>query len=207
MPPSRHASGRKYRWLRRRGPGYVRAAWAPEWLWRRQQEGGARGQGIEAGAPISEGQRNTRFFKIACALRSSVARRGRYSVPSAVSTAAASHGSTTGNSGTSPRTRLVTGPSSKGHCRNMVRRQRRSRSRCAPSGCLTTRPSVLCRFLDSPHPPKRTCEVPGIRPFPCWSPLNTPCYLIVKPGVLAACVAPHQYLSGPAVSPPASICG
>jgi hypothetical protein len=69
MPPSKHASGRKYRWLRRRGPGDVRAVWAPEWLWRRQQEEGARGQGIEAGAPISEGQRNTRLFKIACALR------------------------------------------------------------------------------------------------------------------------------------------
>src|SRR5215218_6461651 len=32
--------------------------------------------------------------------------------------------------------------------------------------------------------------------------LNSPCYLSVKPGILAACIAPHQYLSGAAVSPP-----
>jgi hypothetical protein len=37
MPPSRHASGKKYSWVRRRGPGDIRAAWAPEWLWRCQQ--------------------------------------------------------------------------------------------------------------------------------------------------------------------------
>jgi hypothetical protein len=69
MPPSRHASGKKYRWVRRRGPGDVRAAWAPEWLWRRQQGESARVQAVEAGAPIPEGQRNTRLFRIACAMR------------------------------------------------------------------------------------------------------------------------------------------
>jgi hypothetical protein len=69
MPPSRHISGRKYRWLRRRGPGDIRAAWAPEWLGRHQQGKGARDQAGVVGAPIPEGQRNTRLFKIACALR------------------------------------------------------------------------------------------------------------------------------------------
>jgi hypothetical protein len=31
--------------------------------------------------------------------------------------------------------------------------------------------------------------------------LNLPCYFSVKPGVLAACISPHQYLLGPAISP------
>jgi hypothetical protein len=69
MPPSRHVSGRKYRWLRRRGPGDIRPAPAPEWLWRCQSGEGTRDQVAEVGAPIPEGQRNTRLFKIACALR------------------------------------------------------------------------------------------------------------------------------------------
>src|SRR2546426_5017006 len=36
--------------------------------------------------------------------------------------------------------------------------------------------------------------------------LNSPCYLSVKPGILAVCIAPHQYLSGPAISPQVCIC-
>src|SRR5215472_8779787 len=35
--------------------------------------------------------------------------------------------------------------------------------------------------------------------------LNSPCLPFVKPGVLAVCLAPHQYLSGAALSPPACI--
>src|SRR5262245_65681092 len=43
--------------------------------------------------------------------------------------------------------------------------------------------------------------------FPWVDPLrwDSPCYLFVKPGFLAACIAPHPYVSGAAVSPPASI--
>src|SRR5262245_56546740 len=43
--------------------------------------------------------------------------------------------------------------------------------------------------------------------FPWVDPLrwDSPCYLFVKPGFWAACIAPHPYLSGAAVSPPASI--
>jgi hypothetical protein len=36
--------------------------------------------------------------------------------------------------------------------------------------------------------------------------LNSPCYLFAKPGVSAVCIAPHQYLSGAAFSPPVCIC-
>src|SRR5438067_10994681 len=35
--------------------------------------------------------------------------------------------------------------------------------------------------------------------------LTSPCYFLVKPGILAACIAPHQYLSGAAISPPVCI--
>src|SRR5262249_15944581 len=32
MPPSRHISGKKYGWLRGRGPGHLKADLAPEWI-------------------------------------------------------------------------------------------------------------------------------------------------------------------------------
>ena len=35
----------------------------------------------------------------------------------------------------------------------------------------------------------------------------SPCNLLVKPGLLVACIAPHQYLSGAAISPPGCIPG
>jgi hypothetical protein len=71
MPPSRHTSARKYRWLPRRGPAHLQSALAPGWVW----DGEARGTTkaapgpIKVGAPIPEGQRNSRLFRIACALR------------------------------------------------------------------------------------------------------------------------------------------
>src|SRR5439155_1542669 len=37
--------------------------------------------------------------------------------------------------------------------------------------------------------------------------LDSPCYLFAKHGLLGACVAPHRYLSGPALSPPGGIPG
>jgi Bifunctional DNA primase/polymerase, N-terminal/Primase C terminal 1 (PriCT-1) len=71
MPPSRHASGRRYRWLPRRGPAHLRPAPAPEWVWNGKVKvtGTAAPGPLKAGAPILEGQRNTRLFKVACALR------------------------------------------------------------------------------------------------------------------------------------------
>jgi hypothetical protein len=67
MPPSAHHSGRKYRWSARRGPDYLEPAPAPTWLCR----SGVRvaTDAFEVGAPIPEGQRNWRLFKLACALR------------------------------------------------------------------------------------------------------------------------------------------
>jgi hypothetical protein len=35
--------------------------------------------------------------------------------------------------------------------------------------------------------------------------VDSPCDLSAKPGLLAACLAPHRYLSGPAISPPVCI--
>jgi hypothetical protein len=69
MPPSPHASGRKYRWACRRGPGDIRPAPAPDWLWQGQQADSARDQVAEVGRPIPEGQRNGRLFRIGCCLR------------------------------------------------------------------------------------------------------------------------------------------
>jgi hypothetical protein len=71
MPPSRHASGKKYRWLSRRGPSYLQPAPAPEWVWygeARSTTKAAPGP-LKVGTPIPEGQRNSRLFKIGCALR------------------------------------------------------------------------------------------------------------------------------------------
>jgi hypothetical protein len=71
MPPSRHASGKKYRWLPRRGPSYVQPAPAPEWVWNGKVKvtGKAAPKILKAGAPIPEGQRNRRLLTIACAMR------------------------------------------------------------------------------------------------------------------------------------------
>jgi hypothetical protein len=88
MPPSRHASGKKYRWLPRRGPGYEKLTGVPEWVLRTpslrpcerrvsdevrvpgSQEGGFGGcGGLTAEATIPEGRRNETLFRIACQLR------------------------------------------------------------------------------------------------------------------------------------------
>jgi hypothetical protein len=65
MPPSGHVSGRRYRWRAGEGPARRQAALAPQWLTRpRCQAGGAPEEGV-----IVEGERNTRLFRLACALR------------------------------------------------------------------------------------------------------------------------------------------
>jgi hypothetical protein len=71
MPPSRHASGKKYRWLPRRGPSYLQPAPAPEWVWDGKVRATTKAvpEPLKVGAPIPEGQRNCRLFKVACALR------------------------------------------------------------------------------------------------------------------------------------------
>jgi hypothetical protein len=68
MPPSRHASGKRYRWLPGRGPGDIHPTAAPEWLWR-EEPTRLRSPEVEPGGPIREGQRNSRLFRIACCLR------------------------------------------------------------------------------------------------------------------------------------------
>jgi putative DNA primase/helicase len=71
MPPSRHVSGRKYRWLPRRGPAHLRPPPAPEWVWACEARSTTKTvpRAFKVGAPIPEGQRNTRLFKVGCAMR------------------------------------------------------------------------------------------------------------------------------------------
>jgi hypothetical protein len=68
MPPSLHASGKRYRWLPGHGPDHVLPAPAPGWVVE-PLPSRARVVPVSVGEPILEGQRNTRLFRIACALR------------------------------------------------------------------------------------------------------------------------------------------
>jgi hypothetical protein len=71
MPPSRHASGKRYRWLPRRGPGHLKPALAPEWVWNVEVRTTTKAvpEPLKVGSPIPEGRRNCTLFRIACALR------------------------------------------------------------------------------------------------------------------------------------------
>jgi hypothetical protein len=86
MPPSRHQSGKVYRWLPRRGPAHMGLAIAPGWLLRpparmARRSGGQRARprddGHQAGSgPIPQGRRNETLFRIACAMRGRGATEG-----------------------------------------------------------------------------------------------------------------------------------
>jgi hypothetical protein len=67
MPPSRHRSGRRYRWLPRRGPQHLDAALVPAWMTSAHRQ--PCRQVAEEGAPIEEGRRNVTLFRMACCLR------------------------------------------------------------------------------------------------------------------------------------------
>jgi hypothetical protein len=62
MPPSRHASGRRYGWVAGRGPGEIEIAKAPAWLLAALRPAGGNGrrraQVLAAGEVIPEGSRN-----------------------------------------------------------------------------------------------------------------------------------------------------
>jgi hypothetical protein len=86
MPPSRHTSGKVYRWLRRRGPAHKELATAPEWLCRPPGQRARRSGGQEArpgddghltgGGQIPQGRRNETLFRIGCAMRGRGATEG-----------------------------------------------------------------------------------------------------------------------------------
>jgi hypothetical protein len=77
MPPGQHATGKKYRWLPRRGPGHVEPAPAPSWVMAgvstvsNVSSTTPAPRSVEAvdGGTIPAGQRNGRLFKLACAMR------------------------------------------------------------------------------------------------------------------------------------------
>jgi hypothetical protein len=79
MPPSRHSSGKVYRWFPRRGPAHKELAIAPGWLFRppprrARKPGGQRARPEDDGRltsskAIPEGRRNETLFRIGCAVR------------------------------------------------------------------------------------------------------------------------------------------
>jgi hypothetical protein len=73
MPPSRHSSGKRYRWVRGHAPSQGRLAAAPAWTRKPRATYKERTEDrlVASGhaQPIPEGQRNERLFKIACAMR------------------------------------------------------------------------------------------------------------------------------------------
>lgn len=69
-PPSRHATGRAYAWLKGRAPGEMELAPAPDWLLARiapQEPRTAPREAVET--PIPEGQRNSTLAAMAGAMR------------------------------------------------------------------------------------------------------------------------------------------
>jgi hypothetical protein len=78
MPPSMHATGKKYRWMPRHGPGHVEPATAPGWVIAGVSTVSTVSTPTTArstteppsdGGTIPAGQRNGRLFRIACAIR------------------------------------------------------------------------------------------------------------------------------------------
>jgi hypothetical protein len=74
MPPSRHAAGVTYRWVR--GPGRITLAVTPRWVLRGRgpaedvrQPGRQAVESVVSGGLIPEGCRNETLFRIGCAMR------------------------------------------------------------------------------------------------------------------------------------------
>jgi hypothetical protein len=75
-PPSRHPSGRRYAWVRGRGPGEIEPAVAPAWVVALMRadapakgKGGSRTTPLEEGELIPERKRNTALTSLAGTMR------------------------------------------------------------------------------------------------------------------------------------------
>lgn len=71
LPPSLHASGKRYAWLKGAAPGDLSVAVAPEWLLTiiRAAGGSTRARTVVEGSRIIKTTRNDTLFRMGCALR------------------------------------------------------------------------------------------------------------------------------------------
>jgi hypothetical protein len=72
LPPSRHPSGRRYRWVEGHAPDDMEATPMPEWLVNLMQEDAPAEAGASVpdnGEAIRDGQRNDTLFRLGCSIR------------------------------------------------------------------------------------------------------------------------------------------